>query len=170
MIRVNATDKDKGPQGHVTYSIVSGDDNKDFVIDKASGVITTRAELDRERSPIYRLSVRASDGAVPDKVRFTDVLVTVDVGDVNDNSPAFVENPFVCQIEETARIGDVVVRARAVDIDTGSNAVLRYSVSSGNDAGYFEIKSGSGDIMVNRSLDMESARPPVTQHVLGWFE
>lgn len=161
---------DKGPQGRVSYSIVSGDDHKDFVIDKASGLVNTGAKLDRERSPTYALSVRASDEAVPDKVRFTDVLVTVDVGDVNDNSPAFVENPFVSRIKETAPIGDVVLRAQAVDIDTGSNADLSYSIISGNEAGYFAIKSGSGDIVVNRSLDMEVATPPVIQHVLGRCE
>ena len=167
VVDVNATDKDNGTQGHVYYSLPSGNIGNSFKIDNISGRITTRTKLDRETTAIYNLCVRASDGAVPDKVRFSDGIVIINVLDVNDNSPDFIQNPFVSQVSEIAVIDDVIVRAKAVDADTGSNAKLRYSLTSGNVDGYFQIRSNTGDIVVRKSLDLESVRPPPIKHVLG---
>lgn len=55
----------------------------------------------------------------------------------------------------------------AVDPDAGLNAVLRFSITSGNNDGYFDIKPTTGEIVVNRSLDLEGSAPPAFNYSLG---
>ncbi|KAJ9591226.1 hypothetical protein L9F63_002232, partial [Diploptera punctata] len=58
--------------GHITYSLVSGDEGH-FHLDTAdTGVLRLREALDRETRDTYRLQVRASDG-----VQHTDTMVTI---------------------------------------------------------------------------------------------
>jgi protocadherin Fat 4 len=60
--------------GHLTYSLVSGDDGH-FQLDTAdTGVVRLKEALDRETRDTYRLQVRASDG-----VQHTDTVVTIKV-------------------------------------------------------------------------------------------
>jgi protocadherin Fat 4 len=64
--------------GHLTYSLVFGDDGH-FQLDTAdTGVLRLREALDRETRDTYRLQVRASDG-----VQHTDTVVTVKVSRTN---------------------------------------------------------------------------------------
>lgn len=62
---MTATDRDIGEFGKVTYAILSGNEDKAFVIDPATGKISTAALLDYETKVSYVLSVRASDGGSP---------------------------------------------------------------------------------------------------------
>jgi len=69
---LRATDPDT--LGHLTYSLVSGDEGH-FQLDTAdTGVLRLREALDREARDTYRLQVRASDG-----VQHTDTTVTIKV-------------------------------------------------------------------------------------------
>jgi hypothetical protein len=69
---LRATDPDT--LGHLTYSLVSGDEGH-FQLDMAdTGVLRLREALDREARDTYRLQVRASDG-----VQHTDTTVTIKV-------------------------------------------------------------------------------------------
>lgn len=69
---LRATDPDT--LGHLTYSLVSGDEGH-FQLDTAdTGVLRLREALDRESRETYRLQVRASDG-----VQHTDTTVTIKV-------------------------------------------------------------------------------------------
>ena len=116
---------------------------------------------------MYNLIVKAFDGAVEEKVRFTEQHVTVHIGDVNDNAPQFTRNGFTSFTKETANINDVILWVGAVDPDAGLNAILRFSITSGNSDGYFDIKPTTGEIIVNRSLDLEGSAPPALNYSLG---
>ena len=87
--------------------------------------------------------------------------------DLNDNAPQFIENGFNSFVKETAGINDVILRVGALDRDAGENAVLRFSIISGNSDGYFDINPATGDIFVNRSLDLEGSAPPLLNYSLG---
>ena len=87
--------------------------------------------------------------------------------DLNDNAPQFAKNGFISFVKETADINDVILRVGALDRDAGENAVLRFSIISGNSDGYFDIDSATGDIFVNRSLDLEGSAPPLLNYSLG---
>lgn len=62
-----AIDLDEGLNGLVSYRMQVGMPRMDFVINSTSGVVTTTAELDRERIAEYQLRVVASDAGTPTK-------------------------------------------------------------------------------------------------------
>ena len=75
---VEATDTDAGDT--VRYSIAAGNTGSVFAIDASSGAITyTGSGEDRETTPSFTLTVRASDGT-----NNTDATVTVTVADVDE--------------------------------------------------------------------------------------
>lgn len=65
--QVVAVDLDEGLNGLVAYRMQVGLPRMDFVINSTSGVVTTTAELDRERIAEYQLRVVASDAGTPTK-------------------------------------------------------------------------------------------------------
>lgn len=56
----NATDKDDGLNGKVTYSLVT--ETSQFAIDRETGILSISGALDREKQDLYELRVRATDG------------------------------------------------------------------------------------------------------------
>ena len=166
VLKVNATDDDSGSQGEVSFSIVSGNVGDAFVIDAVTGAINTSNSLDRETEAVYNLVVRASDGAVAGKVRYTDGSVEVHLSDINDNAPSFGAPVIRVAALEDALIGDAVTTIQATDPDEGLNQEIRYSITAGNGAGLFLIDEVSGEITVNSSLDLDGENPVEMQHSL----
>lgn len=166
---IMATDQDTGSQGDVSYSIVAGNTGNKFTVDAVSGNITTFGELDRETVPVFTLTVRASDGAVPEKVRYTDGTVKVVISDVNDNAPSFGTSSIAATFPEDANIGHVIITLRADDPDEGLNSEVRYSITSGNGAGMFTLDSTTGEVKVNASCDLEQWSRPDLFYSLSVF-
>lgn len=111
--------------------------------------------------------MKAYDGAVEEKVRFSFELILVHIGDLNDNAPQFTKNGFASRVNENENLNDVILHVDAMDRDAGANAKLRFSITSGNSDGYFDIKADTGDIIVKRSLDLEGPAPPSLNYSLG---
>ena len=166
---VISTDKDSGSQGDVSYTIVDGNTGNKFQMNASSGEIITIGELDRETTAVFTLTVRASDGAVPEKVRFTDGEVEVTISDINDNAPSFNTPSIVAVVQEDAAIGEVIITLQANDPDEGLNSELRYSIKSGNDALLFTINNSSGEVKVNGSYDLDQEPRPGFNHSLVIF-
>lgn len=166
---VTATDQDSGSQGDVSYSIVAGNTGNKFAIDTTLGNISTIGELDRETTAVFTLTVRASDGAVPEKVRYADGTVEVVISDVNDNAPSFNTSSIVTTAPENASIGDVIITLQAYDPDEGLNSEVRYSIKSGNDVGLFTLNSTTGELQVNASYDLDQEPRPNFNHYLVIF-
>lgn len=167
IIKIHAKDNDIGSQGDVFYALNGGNIGNSFKINRTSGVITAAGTIDRETTPVYNLIVKAFDGAVEEKVRFTEKHLMVNIRDRNDNAPQFTKNGFRSVVKETADINDVILLVGAMDRDAGMNAVLRFSITSGNSDGYFDINPTTGEIVVNRSLDLEGSAPPALNYSLG---
>ena len=83
-----------------------------FLIDSLSGSITVKSKLDRETYAQYSLTVEAADSGVPSLS--SSVVVTVMIGDVNDNPPMFSQQMFYGSIREDASTGSTVVKVRTV--------------------------------------------------------
>lgn len=66
IIRVNATDKDKGLNSVLSYYITQGNDDSIFRMDRLSGEISTRpSPPDREKQSFYQLKVVVEDEGNP---------------------------------------------------------------------------------------------------------
>ena len=109
-------DADAGNNGEVRYSL-SGQDSSTFNIDAVSGLITTKSTLDYETKKLYKYNVTATDkGTSPNTATTT---VTVNIRDVNDNTPAFTGSPYNTTVNEDVSIGTSVKTVSATDDDSG---------------------------------------------------
>ncbi|KAL9867778.1 LOW QUALITY PROTEIN: protocadherin-9 [Geothlypis trichas] len=142
---ITVTDADAGENKAVTLSILN--DNENFVLDPYSGVIKSNVSFDREQQSSYTFDVKAVDGGQPP--RSSTAKVTINVMDVNDNSPVVIYPPSNTSfklVPLSAIPGSVVAEVFAVDIDTGMNAELKYTIVSGNNKGLFRIDPVTGNI------------------------
>ncbi|XP_074651639.1 protocadherin-11 X-linked-like [Tubulanus polymorphus] len=155
--RVVAVDRDKGPNGEISYSMAGNELAHIFDVSKR-GVITTRARLDREHRSLYHLHVIAKDNG--EKQLSSSVPVTIKVIDMNDNAPEFhFPNPsnHTVYISYLEQVGHKITQVTASDIDHGRNAHLLYFIKQGDIRGLFHIDKDSGVITVYRTLSENDA-------------
>ncbi|NXD64577.1 PCD23 protein, partial [Eolophus roseicapillus] len=152
--RIIAKDPDEGRNGQVTYHIVSGNENKAFVLDKITGLLTTAQLLDRETQECYNLTVMALDDGSP-SLSATQVL-TIIVVDVNDETPIFLKQLYETAVRENQDPGQFVIKVEAVDRDAGLNSLLQYEILPGTDYEKFKMNSDSGELVTTASLDRET--------------
>ena len=144
---------DDGDTG-LTYAIVSGSDGV-FDIANQTGDILVVGPLDREEREVYSLIVTATDSGPSVFFRGT-ATVRVRITDINDNEPEFQQEVYRVQITEgTAAESQFVVKVVAMDDDSNSNAVVRYSLVNGTD--YFDIDEQFGNVYTKAiSFDREA--------------
>ncbi|XP_014798528.1 PREDICTED: protocadherin-23 [Calidris pugnax] len=152
--RIIAKDPDEGRNGEVTYHILSGNENKAFVLDKITGLLTTAQLLDREIQDRYSLTVVALDDGSP-ALSATQVL-TIIVLDVNDETPIFLKQLYETAVRENQDPGEFVVKVEAVDRDAGLNSLLRYEILPGTGYEKFKMNLDSGELITTASLDRET--------------
>ena len=123
-----------------------------FNIGPSSGIVKLAKDLDFEdlRQPhIYQLVVTATE----DSGGFsTSVELTIRVSDVNDNAPKFELPDYQAHnVDEDIPIGSSILKVKASDADSGSNAEIEYYVSDD----HFTVNS-KGVISNNKRLDADS--------------
>ena len=153
ILAVSARDADKGNNGRVRYSIISGGSSGVFQIDSASGLISLKSNLDRETTDRYVLNIMARDQGIPDYDAI--VFVSIYVLDVNDNAPQFLNNSFFVNAPEKLAVGSEVTTVSANDEDEGDNGKVRYVIKSGNSGNTFRMNSTTGRIYLRVKLDYE---------------
>ena len=145
-----ASDVDKGVNGQVTYSLVSGNETDNFGIFPNGDLYIANA-LDRETQNWYVLKVEAKDHGIPS--RSSSVDVTISVTDANDNSPVFANRTYIMSLEEGSVAKMYIGMVSASDADIGQNAEILYSFEGTDNR--FVINSKTGAIMSERSFDRE---------------
>ena len=121
VFNLTATDYDIGAAGVITYSLIQANPTEGldhFTINYTSGMITTLVSLDRENISQYVLTVEAADSGIPPKK--SQIIVTVVVGDENDNVPVFSQDIYYINVSESAGINEVIATAVATDKDDDS--------------------------------------------------
>ena len=159
-LKVNATDRDEGPNAEIQYLIVSGSVGDAFTLDATTGALTTKKSLDRESTDFYNLVIAAQDKGVP-PLRST-VNLQVRVLDQNDNRPSFSQAAYTTQILENSGPDFDVIDIDASDPDQGTNGDVSVSVLSENGASpqNFKIVKRRGDVsrlfvQTSKNLDRE---------------
>ncbi|XP_054032276.1 cadherin EGF LAG seven-pass G-type receptor 2 [Dryobates pubescens] len=155
LLRVTATDRDKGSNALVHYSIVSGNTRGHFYIDAQTGALDVVSPLDYEVTKEFTLRIRAQDGGRPPLSNISG-LVTVQVLDVNDNAPIFVSTPFQATVLENVPVGYSVIHIQAIDADSGDNGRLAYALLETGAGFPFAINNSTGWIVVASELDREA--------------
>uniref|UniRef100_A0A6Q2YSL2 FAT atypical cadherin 1a n=1 Tax=Esox lucius TaxID=8010 RepID=A0A6Q2YSL2_ESOLU len=157
VLQVAATDYDTGNNKVLFYQLVEDEEKSSdsFIIGRESGKIWTIRMLDQEDKQQHKLLVRAVDGGVP--ALSSDVTVTVDVSDLNDNAPAFTESVYEATVSELAPRGHFVTQVQASDADSSDAGRLEFSILSGNEDQNFAMDKNTGAISISkhRKLKMD---------------
>ncbi|XP_032583503.1 neural-cadherin isoform X1 [Drosophila sechellia] len=158
VIKVVATDEDKGVNGQVKYSIVQQPNQKGtkFTVDEETGEVSTNKVFDREGDDgkFVSVTVKATDQGDPSLEGVCSF--TVEITDVNDNPPLFDRQKYVENVKQDASIGTNILRVSASDEDADNNGAIVYSLTAPfnpNDLEYFEIQAESGWIVLKKPLD-----------------
>ncbi|XP_028322183.1 protocadherin-16 isoform X2 [Gouania willdenowi] len=147
VLEVSATDADSELNGKVLY-FLSQEAHGAFAVNEQTGRITTSAPLDREKIASYNFQVFAVDLS-PAEPRNSSAQVTVNVLDVNDNAPFFIQDPLV--IEASSRRSQrVLATMKAEDKDFGANGSVFYRFAAPVKG--FSINSLTGEIQATEPL------------------
>ena len=147
IVQVYATDNDEDTT--ISYSIQSSE-AVPFAIN-ANGLLSVNGTLDREVTNMYSLTIVAKDDGVPPKS--TTAMVQINIIDVNDNKPTFMQGVFEASVTENVPRGTEVTTITAMDIDLLENAAIRYNL---NDTSTFNINTQGGRIYTVGSIDREA--------------
>ncbi|XP_012501276.1 PREDICTED: protocadherin beta-6 [Propithecus coquereli] len=134
------------PHFHVlTRNRSDGRKFPELVLDKA---------LDREEQPQLRLTLTARDGGSPPRSGTAEIQIQV--LDINDNAPEFVQEQYEAQVPENSPLGSLVITVSARDLDAGSFGEVSYALFQIDDVNQpFEINTITGEIRLRKALDFE---------------
>ncbi|XP_029297315.1 LOW QUALITY PROTEIN: protocadherin Fat 4 [Cottoperca gobio] len=150
---VSAEDSDSVPSwSRFSYSIAPEFDKNVFTINPKTGQVSVAAELDRETTPVYNLTVLAVDTGTPPATGSTIVIVNLE--DINDNGPTLTT--AYAEVMENQRAGIAVATLTASDADLPPNQgpFLFSLLSSGSANSYFSL-SPAGVLTTSREVDRE---------------
>ena len=139
------------------FTIISGNSEGYFNINSTTGELFTARELDREQESSFMLLIQVADvGINPSspEAAVTSVIITVE--DANDSPHVFVSLPYRAVVLENSPLGTIVITVSATDADIGTNALVGYTIKTGNEDGHFVMHQLSGQISTtNFSIDYE---------------
>ncbi|XP_045356826.1 cadherin-related family member 2 isoform X3 [Leopardus geoffroyi] len=145
---IHAFDPDTGDGGRITYSLLPGNGllpgpySHNFSVDPDKGILRNLGPLDREAiEPALGgrvvLTVLVADCGVP--VLSTEVNITINVEDINDNLPVFNQSIYSFSVKERDP-GELVGVLKAWDVDqTEANNRISFSLS-GSGANNFVLR------------------------------
>ncbi|XP_028986646.1 cadherin-18-like isoform X2 [Betta splendens] len=114
-----------------------------FSIGVNDGIIRTTRVLDREETAWHNITVMAAEVDNPRMV--SQVPVTVQVLDVNDNSPTISGANKVITVCESIKHGQVIQTIQAVDLDNFANGKFSFSVPTKHQANANFTMRDNGD-------------------------
>ncbi|XP_061690914.1 protocadherin alpha-13-like [Syngnathoides biaculeatus] len=166
---LTTTDADSAENGKAAYHLIGSSFKATQTasminINSESGDIVSLQSFDYETLQTLEFQVQATDGGVPPLSG--NVSVNLFILDQNDNSPRILP-PYSEHgsangesVPYSAEAGYFVAKIRAVDADSGYNALLSYQLSEpkGGNGPLFRIGSGSGEIRTRRRMSEDDLK------------
>ncbi|XP_043982203.1 protocadherin alpha-3-like isoform X25 [Gambusia affinis] len=169
---VSAIDADLDNNGKVSYSLLQTStdplsSSKLVNINSETGYIISMQSFNFEELKTFQFKVQATDAGVPPLSG--NVTVNVLILDENDNNPTILA-PYSElgsvnseTIPYSAEAGYFVAKIRAVDADSGYNALLSYHLSEPKGNNLFRIGTSTGEIRTKRRMSDNDLK---THHLL----
>ncbi|XP_068133829.1 protocadherin gamma-C5-like isoform X13 [Hyperolius riggenbachi] len=154
---ITVRDRDSGRNGEVKLDISPDLPFKCQPMSNRYSLVTS-GHLDREQISQYTVTLIASDLGSPSLSSQTTIIINI--SDVNDNPPAFLQAAYNAFISENNEPGRLLCTVSAVDPDEGDNAKLIYSIAESHIDGspassFVYMNSDTGNIYAQRSFDYE---------------
>ncbi|XP_021474168.2 protocadherin alpha-2 isoform X2 [Oncorhynchus mykiss] len=156
---VTANDPDIDENSKLTYAISGPNDAHFFLfvnLNSLTGELYSLQSFNYEEINTFQFHVQATDSGVPPLS--TNVTVNVFILDENDNSPVILP-PYSDHgavnsenVPYSAEAGYFVAKIRAVDADSGYNALLSYHISEPKGTNLFRIGTSNGEIRTKRRM------------------
>ncbi|XP_043925515.1 protocadherin-10-like [Protopterus annectens] len=155
---ISVMDRDSGENGHIECEIPTDLPFQLHSTFQNYYTLVTNRFLDREVVPEYNITLTARDLGLPPLV--TRRKISVQVSDVNDNPPRFLQPSYTVYVTENNAPGTSICSVSAFDPDSNQNAYLSYFILEGQIQGmpvstYVSINSDSGHLYALRSFDYE---------------
>ncbi|XP_054841659.1 protocadherin beta-16-like isoform X2 [Eublepharis macularius] len=117
--KVEATDRDLGPNADITYSFSQVSENvlRSFNLHKFTGELTVAGMIDYEEDRNYEINIKAMDGGGLSAY----CKVVVEIEDQNDNAPEVTLTSLTSPLPEDSPKDKVVALFRVTDRDSGDN-------------------------------------------------
>ncbi|XP_069002409.1 protocadherin-16 [Embiotoca jacksoni] len=166
--RIQATDKDSGHNGQLSFDLVSAgaagsSGQRTFGVDRGSGEVRLIGSLSYESVPRYDLQVVAKDGGVPQLSSTFTLVVHIQAHDAQ--GPNFDTLTYRVELRENTPLNTRFLQVRALNREASGNGASSSSSSSSSsisyrlrpdgDAAGFGIMPDSGWLFVRSSLDRE---------------
>ena len=145
VVKVNATDLDEGLNGDIEYALGKTLKRKVydiFQLDKMTGEISVKGEVDFEDTEVFKLDVQATDKGQPPLAAESRVIIKIQ--DVNDNEPEIEVTSLLNLVPEDSKPGTVIALISVADKDSGPNGKITVSLSENV---CFELKPSIQDNM-----------------------
>ncbi|XP_018422188.1 PREDICTED: protocadherin alpha-13-like [Nanorana parkeri] len=155
---ISVHDKDSGSNGKVNCRISDHTPFKIIPSFMGDFSLTVDAPLDRERKSVYEIVISATDeGFPPFSAAKT---VKIDISDINDNIPQFIQPVDTIFIKENNPPGFHVYTASGSDMDIGQNAFITYTMTESTVDGvpissYISVNPENGKVFALLSFDHE---------------
>ncbi|XP_056372722.1 protocadherin alpha-2-like isoform X4 [Hyla sarda] len=155
---ISVHDKDSGSNGKV-HCLISEPSpfkvNPAFMSDFS---LTVNGPLDREVKDEYEVTITARDEGFPSLS--TSKTLKIDISDVNDNAPRFIQQVDTIFIKENNPPGLHIYTVSALDPDIGQNSFITYSIQERTIDGvpissYISINPENGKVFALVSFDHE---------------
>ncbi|XP_041653153.1 protocadherin alpha-8-like [Cheilinus undulatus] len=158
---ISVMDKDSGVNGKMITTI-SNDvpfELKPSYKENTYSVVT-KESLDREQVSHYDIIIKATDCGDPPLSTFK--TLSIQISDVNDNSPHFQQNPLHFYLVENNLAGASIFSVSATDNDINDNAAISYHIvreGTQNDiTSFINVNSENGHITALKSFDFETVK------------
>ncbi|XP_075054571.1 protocadherin-23 [Mixophyes fleayi] len=164
ILTFTATDLDwTHENAYIDFSIVNGNSHNLFNVENIGilsqppfvviGKLVLNGILDYETKTTHMLVLLASERGFPPLN--SSATVWISVLDSNDNPPIFHNSEYHISVREHHPINSEVISLLATDCDSGENADIVYSITSGNDGSFFTIDSKNGTVTLAQPLNYE---------------
>ncbi|KAM4732198.1 protocadherin alpha-3-like [Anableps anableps] len=158
--RISAFDADIDQNAQVSFSLVESNSSMQLLsmvnVNSDTGDIINLQSFNFEELKTFQFKVQATDSGVPPLS--SNVTVNIFILDENDNNPTILapysEHGSVNSetIPYSAEAGYFVAKIRAVDADSGYNALLSYHLSEPKGNNLFRIGTSTGEIRTKRRM------------------
>ncbi|KAM9376006.1 LOW QUALITY PROTEIN: uncharacterized protein KZ484_008497 [Pholidichthys leucotaenia] len=158
---ISVTDLDSGINGKVICAVKDVPFTLTPSLQENMYAVVTKSQLDREIISHYDVTIVAKDTGEPSYT--TEKTIRVEVSDVNDNSPEFISSPYTFYISENNNPGESVLSVKALDRDSGENAIISYNIlreltGENKIISFLNINSENGHITALKSFDFETLK------------